>query len=113
MLLASSTTSSKSELSSELSIISFASFLIVGSLNNDEISKFTCISSYINELNFININEVNPIAYKSSVVPNLSVLISSTAISKSFSSVSFSGFTYSKSNSDSGRAFKSVFPFGV
>ena len=90
MLFANSIISLKSE-SFSLPSISAASFLIVGSLNNRDISKLTPICEYIIELNFISVNDVNPIAYKSSVTPNWSVLMSSTAISKSFSSVSFSG----------------------
>ena len=40
------------------------------SLNSIEMSRVTPISAYINELNFININDVHPVAYKSCVTPN-------------------------------------------
>ena len=45
------------------------------------------------EFNFIKVNEVKPIAYKSSVTPNSSTSTIDETISYNFSSVSVSGIT--------------------
>ena len=64
------------------------------------------------EVYFINVNEVNPIAYKSSVIPNLLVCEISDAILNNFFSSSVSGGINSRLSIGLGSAFMSVFPFG-
>ena len=94
-----------------LSILS-ARDLIVGLVNNEVISIFTFVSLKIIEFNFINVKEENPSSYKSSVVPNLSVLAMDATSSTSFFSVSLSASTYSKFNFGFGSLLISVLPFG-
>ena len=65
------------------------------------------------EAKCINDNDVNPIAYKSSVTPNSLVFEISDAILNNFSSISVSGGINSRVSTGLGSAFTSVFPFGV
>ena len=104
--------SNSSELFWALSI-SFATFLMVGSSINFEIFRLTLVFSKIIAFSFINVNDVNPTAYKSSVTPNSSVSAIDAAISYSIFSVSVSGATNSKLSTGFGSFLRNIFPFGV
>ena len=87
--------------------------LIVGLSINLDIFKLILVFLYIAAINFIKVNEVNPIAYKSSVIPNSVVFEMDDAISNNAFSVLVSGAINSKSSFGLGRSLMLTFPFGV
>jgi len=75
--------------------------------------RLTPVSSKITAFNFINVNDVNPAAYKSSVTPNSLLSDTFAARLNNFFSVSVSGAINSKSRIGFGRFLCNIFPLGV